>query len=149
MGLIGWLCLSPGAGFTYEPSPLALQLSATSALRLKQKYLDQTSKKAKTKIPDWLTKLVGKSPPHGPKEIIQRELQRREPAAAAAGGGAGGAEPTYLTLVIDEAHLIRNEYALWSLLAIAMGSESQRVIPMTGTYSNQSLQHQRSLNTGH
>ena len=53
-------------------------------------------------------------------------------AAAAAAAAAVAPEPTYLTLIIDEAHLIRNQFAYWSLMAIAMGAEAQRVIPATG-----------------
>ena len=93
----------------------------------------------------------------GPKEIIAAELRTRHgadvdeavavvSASRAAVSGAESADhgrvgPTYLTFIIDEAHLMRNDHAYWSLLAIAMGAEAQRVIPATGTPFNLSLIH--------
>ena len=44
-----------------------------------------------------------------------------------------------------QAHLIRNQLAYWSLIAIAMGAESQRVIPATGTPFNNQMQDMATL----
>ena len=153
-------------GFKYSPSPLALQLTAQSALWLKMNYENNSAKSKRARIPDWLRKHVKRNPfaRKGPKQIISAELRQRyrheaegdrtatdgcasQAAArvAPSPGGCGCFEPTYLTFIIDEAHLMRNNHAYWSLLAIAMGAEAQRVIPATGTPFNNSMQDMATL----
>ena len=117
---------------TYSPSPLAPHLHADRAYRAHQLYLQAKGLRAPKSLPS----RRGGCSEKNIRECMANDLRSRNLQRQ---------KKPFLTVVVDEAHFVRNPLSFWGILTAALGTHCRRLILATGTPFNNRFQDMAAL----